>query len=107
RDIFQNMCLDAARNFFRLRRGDAQFVFDVDLAKSQTEDNPVFYVQMAHARMSGIFRVAAREPGRVTADGVDLGALTTPEEVDLLKELVSFPGLVSLSAVALIVDFIN
>src|SRR3989454_8739261 len=84
-----------------MRRGDAQFVFDVDLAKSQTEDNPVFYVQMAHARMSGIFRVAAREPGRVTADGVDLGALTTHEEVDLLKELAAFPGLVARAAEAL------
>jgi len=101
RDLFQETGVDAARYFFLMRRGDAQFVFDVDLAKSQTEDNPVFYVQMAHARMSGIFRVAAREPGRVTADGVDLGALTTPEEVDLLKELAAFPGLVARAAEAL------
>jgi len=101
RDLFQETGVDAARYFFLMRRGEAQFVFDVDLAKSQTEDNPVFYVQMAHARMSGIFRVAAREPERVTADGVDLGALTTPEEVDLLKELAAFPGLVARAAEAL------
>jgi len=101
RDLFQETGVDAARYFFLMRRGDAQFVFDVDLAKSQTEENPVFYVQMAHARMSGIFRVAAREPGRVTADGVDLGALTTPEEIDLLKELAAFPGLVARAAEAL------
>src|SRR3989454_3409316 len=72
RDLFQETGVDAARYFFLMRRGDAQFVFDVDLAKSQTEENPVFYVQMAHARMSGIFRVAAREPAQVTVDGVDL-----------------------------------
>jgi len=101
RDLFQETGVDAARYFFLMRRGDAQFVFDVDLAKSQTEDNPVFYVQMAHARMSGIFRVAAREPERVTADGVDLGTLTTAEEVDLLKELAAFPRLVARAAEAL------
>src|SRR5207249_4438578 len=55
----------------------------------------------AHARMSGIFRVAAREPAQVTADGVDLGALTMPEEIDLLNELTAFPGLVARAADAL------
>ena len=101
RDLFQETGVDAARYFFLMRRGDAQFVFDVDLAKSQTEENPVFYVQMAHARMSGIFRVAAREPAQVTVDGVDLGALTMPEEIDLLNELTAFPGLVARAADAL------
>src|SRR5438093_13496417 len=66
-----------------MRRGDSHLVFDVDLAKSQTEENPVFYVQMAHARMSGIFRVAAREPAAVRPEGVDLGVLVQPEEADL------------------------
>src|SRR5207247_200373 len=51
--------------------------------------------------MSGIFRVAAREPAQVTADGVDLGALTMPEEIDLLNELTAFPGLVARAADAL------
>jgi arginyl-tRNA synthetase len=98
RDLFQETGVDAARYFFLMRRGDSQFVFDVDLAKSQTEENPVFYVQMAHARMSGIFRVAAREPAAVRADGVDLGALVQPEEADLLKELAAFPGIVTRAA---------
>jgi len=60
RELFEETGVDAARYFFLMRRGDSQFVFDVDLAKSQTDENPVFYVQMAHARMSGLFRVAAR-----------------------------------------------
>jgi arginyl-tRNA synthetase len=101
RDLYQETGVDAARYFFLMRRGDSQFVFDVDLAKSQTEENPVFYVQMAHARMSGIFRVAGREPGAVSARGVDVGALDEPEEVALLKELADFPDLVAGAAAAL------
>ena len=98
RDLVDEVGRDAVRYFFLMRRGDAQFVFDVDLAKSQTEENPVFYVQMAHARLSGIFRVAGREPGAVTADGADLSALDEPEEVELLKQLRSFPDLVARAA---------
>ena len=100
RDLFEETGVDAARYFFLMKRGDSQFVFDVDLAKSQTEENPVFYVQMAHARMSGIFRVAAREPERVSADGVDLSVLTQPEELELIKELAEFPDLVGRAAAA-------
>jgi arginyl-tRNA synthetase len=101
RDLFEETGVDAARYFFLMKRGDSQFVFDVDLAKSQTEDNPVFYVQMAHARMSGIFRVAAREPESVSAEGVDLSALTQPEELALVKELSEFPEAVRRAAAAL------
>jgi len=70
----------------------------VDLAKSQTDENPVFYVQMAHARMSGIFRVAGRAPESVSADGVDLGVLEAAEESDLMKALAAFPGVVARAA---------
>jgi arginyl-tRNA synthetase len=98
RDLFQETGVDAARYFFLMRRGDSQFVFDVDLAKSQTDENPVFYVQMAHARMSGIFRVAGRAPESVAAEGVALGVLDAPEEVALMKELATFPGMVARAA---------
>ena len=101
RDLFLETGVDAARYFFLMRRGDSQFVFDVDLAKSQTDENPVFYVQMAHARMSGIFRVAAREPSSIEAAGVDLNVLVEPEEADLLKEVAAFPGIVARAAEAL------
>jgi arginyl-tRNA synthetase len=70
----------------------------VDLAKSQTEENPVFYVQMAHARMSGIFRTAGRAPEATRAAGVDAAALSRPEEAELLKELGAFPGTVARAA---------
>jgi len=100
RDLFEETGVDAARYFFLMKRGDSQFVFDVDLAKSQTEENPVFYVQMGHARMSGIFRVAGREPGSVRADGVDLSVLTQPEELELVKELADFPAVLQRAAAA-------
>src|SRR5947208_7259127 len=92
---------DAVRYFVLTRPGESHLVFDVDLAKSQTEENPVFYVQMAHARMSGIFRVAARAPESAAPDGVDLGVLTEPEELDLMKALADFPAMVAGAAAAL------
>ncbi len=98
RDLFEETGVGAARYFFLMRRGDSQLVFDVDLAKSQTDENPVFYAQMAHARMSGIFRVAGRAPDSVSADGVDLSALEAAEEIDLMKELAAFPGVVARAA---------
>jgi len=98
RDLLQETGVDAVRFFFLMRRADSQFVFDVDLAKSQTEENPVFYVQMAHARMSGIFRVAARDPASLPPAPVDGSVLTQPEELDLLKELAAFPGVVARAA---------
>jgi len=98
RDLFEEAGVDAARYFFLMRRGDSQFVFDVDLAKSQTEENPVYYVQMAHARLSGIFRVAGRDAESVTPDGSDLAALEQPEEVEILKQLQAFPGIVARAA---------
>ena len=100
RDLFEETGVDAARYFFLMKLGRSQFVFDVDLAKSQTDENPVFYVQMAHARMSGIFRVAARGPESVTVAGVDLSMLTQPEELELIKEIAEFPDVVRRAAAA-------
>jgi arginyl-tRNA synthetase len=95
RDLFEEVGVDAARYFFLMRRGESHLIFDVDLAKSQTDENPVFYVQMAHARMSGIFRVAGREPASVVAAGTDITALAAPQDQDLLKKLTAFPELVA------------
>src|SRR5690242_16136609 len=95
RELVDEVGRDAVRYFFLMRRGDSHLVFDVDLAKSQTEENPVFYVQMAHARMSGIFRVAGHAPETVTAKDTDLSALDEPDELLLMKELADFPALVA------------
>ena len=101
RELVDEVGRDAVRYFFLMRRGDSHFVFDVDLAKSQTEENPVFYVEMAHARLSGIFRVAGRAPETASPDGVNLAALDQPEELLLLKQLADFPSLVAGAAAAL------
>ncbi len=97
RDLVEEVGVDAARYFFLMRRSESQLNFDIDLAKSQTEENPVFYVQMAHARMSGIFRVAEREPESV-AGPVDLEALPADEDRELLKKLTAFPEIVDRAA---------
>ncbi len=101
RELVDEVGHDAVRYFFLMRRGDSHLVFDVDLAKSQTEENPVFYVQMAHARLSGIFRVAGRAPETAVPNGVNLAALDEPEELTLMKELADFPSLVTGAAAAL------
>jgi arginyl-tRNA synthetase len=97
RDLVDMVGVDAARYFFLMRRGDSPFVFDVDLATRQTEENPVFYVQMAHARMSGIFRVAETAPESVGPD-IDLTVLPDPEDAELAKLLPVFPEVVARAA---------
>ncbi len=97
RDLIEDVGVDAARYFFLMRKGDAQCVFDVDLAKSQTDENPIFYVQMAHARLSGIFRTAERDPDSVTGE-FDLQGLRAPEDLELLKKLGAFPEVVEKAA---------
>jgi arginyl-tRNA synthetase len=97
RDLIDMVGVDAARYFFLMRRGDSPFNFDVDLATRQTDENPVFYVQMAHARMSGIFRVAGIEPASVGLEA-DMSALPAPEDAELAKALTAFPGIVERAA---------
>jgi len=101
RELVDEVGVDAARYFFLMRRGESPFAFDVDLATKQTDENPVFYVQMAHARMSGIFRVGGVPPESVTAEGADIAALPEPIEADLVKALGRFPLVVRRAAEAL------
>jgi arginyl-tRNA synthetase len=101
RDLVDEVGRDAVRYFFLMRRGDSPLVFDVDLARSQSEENPVYYIQMAHARMCGIFRVGGIDPSGITGEGVALDALGAPEEKELIKALLDFPDLVSGAAEAL------
>lgn len=93
RDLLDEVGTDAARYFFLMRRGDTPFVFDVDLAKRQTDENPIFYLQMAHARMSGIFRVAGREVDQV-GDRATIDGLPAALDQELVKALIEFPEVV-------------
>ena len=97
RDLVDEVGVDAARYFFLIRPGDSPLVFDIELAKRQTDENPVFYVQMAHARLSGIFRTAERPPDSVTGP-LELAALSAPEDQELLKKLGLFPEIVERAA---------
>jgi len=100
RDLVDWVGRDAVRYFFLMRRGDSQLVFDVDLARTQSEENPVYYIQMAHARLSGIFRVGGIDPASIDPH-TPLDTLVEPEEQELIKRLLDFPAVVSGAAQAL------
>jgi arginyl-tRNA synthetase len=95
RDLIDWVGRDAVRYFFLMRKGDSQLQFDVDLARSESEENPIYYIQMAHARLSGIFRVGAIDPSAVSADGVDFAMLAEPAEQELIKALLDWPATVA------------
>ena len=95
RDLIDEVGRDAVRYFFLMRKGDSQLVFDVDLARSQSDENPVYYIQMAHARMSGIFRVGGIDVASIVGDDADLSVLELSEEQELIKSLLDFPRLVA------------
>ena len=101
RDLISEVGRDAVRFFFLMRKSDSQLVFDIDVAVKQSEENPVYYVQMAHARMCGIFRVGELDREGFSVAGVDLSVLTEPEEQQLIKELADFPSVVAGAATAL------
>lgn len=100
RDLIDEVGRDATRFFFVMRRPDSQLVFDIDLAKQQSSDNPVYYVQYAHARIHGIFAAAAERGVVPDFSTVDLGLLDTAEELAVIRSLASFPELVLGSAQA-------
>jgi arginyl-tRNA synthetase len=95
RDLINEVGRDAVRFFFLMRKSDSQLVFDIDVAVKQSEENPVYYVQMAHARMCGIFRVGEINRDTFTAEGIDLTVLREPEEQQLIKTLADFPASVA------------
>jgi arginyl-tRNA synthetase len=97
RDLIDDVGVDAVRYFFLMRKRDSQLVFDVDLAREQSDKNPVFYVQMAHARLSGIFRTADRDPDALVGD-LDLAVLPAPQDTELLKKLAAFPEVTAAAA---------
>ena len=96
RDLIDEVGRDGVRYFFLMRRLDSHLVFDVDLAKSQSDENPVYYVQYAHARLCSVLREWAGEVDRL-ADA-DLALLASPHEVALAQKLAEFPELVARAA---------
>ncbi|HEV2146382.1 MAG TPA: arginine--tRNA ligase [Longimicrobiaceae bacterium] len=98
RDLYDEAGVDVTRYFFLMRRPESQLTFDLDLALEQSDRNPVYKVQYAHARMASIFRRAGVEAGEVSAEDADLSLLTHPAETDLAKLLLRFPETVDAAA---------
>lgn len=98
RDLFEEVGVDVTRYFFLMRRAEAQLTFDLDLALDQSEKNPVYKLQYAHARMASIFRRAGLSGGDAVDLETDLSPLTAPAEEDLIKLLLRFPEVVATAA---------
>lgn len=96
RDLIDWVGQDAVRFFLIQRRADTEFTFDIDLALSKNEENPVFYVQYAHARICKLLRDSADLTPRLAQ--ADTSLLTAPSELTLLKRLSELPNLVEMAA---------
>ena len=96
-ELIDEVGTDAARFFFVMRSIDSQLDFDMDLAKKKSNDNPVFYVQYAHARICSIMRQVAEAGIKVQGKG-DYKLLTEPVEVDLIKKLGEYPEMLATAA---------
>ena len=111
RELMTEVGVDVTRYFFQMRKPDGHLVFDLDLALDQSDKNPVYKVQYAHARMCSIFRKAGVERDAVVAEGVDLSVLDTGAERELIKQLGQFPELIrraaQLRAPHLICDYLE
>jgi arginyl-tRNA synthetase len=96
RDLIDEVGRDAVRYFFMMRRVDSQLVFDIDLAKSQSEDNPVYYVQYAYARLSSVLREWGGDVAALAL--ADLSRLTSQYEIALAQKLAEFPEILARAA---------
>ena len=99
RELIDEVGADACRFFFLSRSPESQMEFDIDLAKEQSAENPVYYVQYAHARIAGILRLAA-ERG-IDFSGGDLSLLVDEAELALIRKMLQLPELVEQMATAL------
>ncbi|HBH87714.1 MAG TPA: arginine--tRNA ligase [Syntrophaceae bacterium] len=102
KEVVDEVGKDAARYNFLMRRSDSHLDFDLELAKKQSNENPVYYVQYAHARICSIVRNAEEKGYTIPLyDEVDLRFLKLPEEVNLIKAIIRFPEVVEGAAIAL------
>jgi len=102
RDLIEWTSKDAVRFFMLSRKADTEFTFDVDLALKQNDENPVFYVQYAHARISSVIREFAAQGGDVAGlAAADLSRLSAPSETALLRKLADYPQMLAGAAAAL------
>ncbi|MCC6545280.1 MAG: arginine--tRNA ligase [Nitrospirae bacterium] len=102
REVIDEVGKDAARFMFLTRRSDSHLDFDLELVKKESSENPVYYVQYAHARIVNIFRQAEERGIPVpSVDNTDLAQLILPEEIRMIRLIASYPELIEASARAL------
>ena len=97
-DLRNEVGNDAARFFYILRKSEQHMDFDLDLAKSKTNENPVFYIQYAYARISSVFRQAQDKGINFNHKGADLSLLLEESEKTILRELNRYKGIIESSA---------
>jgi arginyl-tRNA synthetase len=101
REVIEEVGADAAKFFFLMRDSGTHLDFDLELAKQRSADNPVYYVQYAHARISSLWRVAAaRGIACPSAAEADLAVLTDPDELGVIRKLSAYPEVLQTSASA-------
>ena len=93
RDLIDEVGCDATRYFLAARRADSQLIFDIDLARAQTNDNPVYYIQYAHARICSVLNQWGGDIGNLKA--VNLTPLSEPNEAILMQRLSEYPEIVN------------
>jgi arginyl-tRNA synthetase len=98
RELLDEVGVDAARFFLIQRSSDVTMNFDMSLAQQASDENPVFYVQYAHARMASIFREAATKLGDVEYASGDVHLLSAPSELSLIRKLLIFPETIESAA---------
>jgi arginyl-tRNA synthetase len=96
RDLIKEVGCDATRYFLAARKSDSQLIFDIDLARAQTNDNPVYYIQYAHARICSVLTQWEDEPSSLAT--TDLSALSSSRETILMQKLSEFPDVVQQAA---------
>ena len=99
RDLIEEVGCDATRYFLAARRADSQLVFDIDLARAQTNDNPVYYIQYAHARICSVLNQWGGDVASL--NNIDLSPLVIPHETALMHRLSEFPETVQTAALEL------
>lgn len=97
RELIDTIGVDACRYFLTMRSADTHFDFDMDLAKSESSDNPVYYAQYAHARICSILRQAG-ELGFTLDHSADLSIITNEQALDVIKKMGQFPNIVKNAA---------
>jgi arginyl-tRNA synthetase len=97
REVLDDIGADALRFFLLARTAESQMTLDLDLARKESDENPVYYVQYGHARIASILRYAEEQGHAEGAAGADVSLLTHPSELALIRKMIELPEIVALA----------